>query len=116
MNKPPKIEKEVTVLLDRDASPKVKVDSMVWGRASMSWVRDRESEDFDFISMEFIKNPNPLGEPDVHKKKISLSRPDMNAPQAKGNWSYIITVQAGDELFTTQETDSPEGDKPVIRN
>jgi len=116
INKPPKSEKKIPVFLDRAGDPKVKIDSMVWGRANMTWVRDPESEEFDFLSMTFLKNPNPLGKPNVHKQKISLSRPDMNAPQAHGEWSYIITVQAGDDQFTTIETDEPEGDKPVIRN
>lgn len=116
INKPPKSEKKISVFLDKAGEPKVKIDSMVWGRANMTWVRDPESEDFEFVSMTFLKNPNPLGEPDVHKKKITLLRPDMNAPQARGEWSYIITVQAGGTQFTSIETDEPEGDRPVIRN
>jgi len=112
--------KRIRVLLNKGGNPEVVVDSMVWAKPRMRWVRDKDSEPFKFVDFKFIVPPDPAATFDsanVKNKRIKLKCKNINNTIPITDWIYKITV-VDDEgvLHTTDEVDPPGGDKPVIRN
>jgi len=115
-NRPSWSEKEpnktISVFLAIDEKPAVQVDSMVWGRPEMTFVKDAGSDDFDFVS--FVPDDNGAPFSDIKKKKKSLS---LINDGAEGEWVYTLTVRwNGVDYNSVEPRKPPGGDRPVIRN
>lgn len=117
MNTPSSHPKMIFVSLNKNGNPAVRVDSDIWAKPSMVWVPDPDSEAFKFVDPKFIKEPSPAFESvEVSPEEIVLECSEIVMQAPNRTWLYKITVQAGDEVFSTDETSSPDGDRPVIRN
>lgn len=105
--------KKVDVSLDLSKNPKVRIDPIVLGKATITWERESGSPYFDFVSINY--NPGgALSSKDVKAQKITVD----NDTSHSGDHDYIITVrdESGDEYDSTYIDAPPTGDKPVIRN
>ena len=89
---------------------------MVWGKSKLTCKPDPQSDDFEFMKLKFEKNNAPFEDIDVKNNKISAKCPDIGKQAAEGLWAYKVTVEADGVEYTTEETNPPEGDRPVIRN
>jgi hypothetical protein len=117
MNTPSKQPKTIFVSLNTGGDPAVRVDSDIWAKPKMVWVPDPDSEEFTFVDMDFVKGQSPAFKSiEVRPEEITLecSNVVMNVPNQP--WVYRIKVKAGESEYSTDETLSPDGDRPVIRN
>jgi hypothetical protein len=105
--------KEVGVYLDTGSRPAVQVDSVIWGRPRMKFVKDDDGEDFEFKSLSFTKADAPFGTPVINGKKDTVS---VTNQLVAGEWHYTIEVTSGGTTYDTDEGGPPTGDRPVIRN
>lgn len=101
----------VTVYLAKGPKPEVQVDSVIWGRPTIKFVKDVDSEDFDFVSLVFSDPGAPFAKPVRKKAEISVANRG-----GQGEWHYTIKVEAGGKTYDTSEKGGPGGDRPVIRN